>query len=161
MPDGLKVFIAFSERFYPDMVMFDNLFGDSANGERIYYDAAFGKATTSHVFALFTVGEPASAYTSLGTEAAIFEKVMGELDTIFDGKASQYYKQHMIQNWSAASFIQGSYSYGESSPETLAEPIANKIYFAGEAMNRNGNTSTVHGAGESAYMELERMLKNG
>lgn len=159
MPDGLKVFIEFSERFYPDIVMFDNLLKASINSNHTYYNAAFGKDSDRHVFALFAVGEPATRYTSLKTEQAIFNKVMEELDAIFEGKASKYYVKHVIQNWSEEPFIQGSYSHGWSSPETLAAPVDNRLYFAGEAMNTDGNTSTVHGAAESAYAAMEQMLK--
>ncbi len=158
MPDGLKVFIEFSERFYPDIVMFDNLLQASIDGDHTYYDAAFGKDSDRNVFALFTVGEKASKYTSLGTDEAIFNKVMNELDAMFDGKASQYYVKHIIQNWSQEPFIQGSYSHGWSEPEVLAAPVNDRIFFAGEAMVTNGNTSTVHGAAESAYLMVEMML---
>jgi len=158
MPDGLKVFIEFSEKFYPDMVMLDNLLEGAINGEHTYYDAAFEKDTDNHVFALFAVGDKATKYTSLETDEAIFNKVMEELDAIFDGKASQFYMQHIVQNWSKEAFIQGSYSHGWSSPEVLASPVNNRLFFAGEAMATNGNTSTVHGASESAYAMIEMML---
>ncbi len=158
MPDGLKVFIEFSERFYPDMLILGNLLQGAANGDHTYYDAAFGKDTNSHVFDLFTVGDKATKYTSLETDEAIFDKVMEELDTIFDGKASQFYVQHIVQNWSQEPFIQGSYSHGWSSPEVLATPVNDRLFFAGEAMATNGNTSTVHGASESAYAMVEMML---
>ncbi|MEM9546226.1 MAG: NAD(P)/FAD-dependent oxidoreductase [Bacteroidota bacterium] len=159
MPEGLKVFIEFSENFYPDIVMFGNLLEAASDSDHTYYNASFGKDSDRHVFALFTVGEKAREYTSLGTDEAILEKVMEELDTIFDGKASQYYKQHIVQNWNNEPFIQGSYSQGYSSPELLAAPVGNRIYFAGEATAPNGNTSTVHGAAESAYVAIEEMLK--
>ena len=159
MPDGLKVFIEFSERFYPDIVMFDNLINAAINSNHTYYNAAFGKDSDRNVFALFTVGEPASRYTSLQTEEAIFKKVMGELDAMFDGKASQYYIKHVIQNWSQEPFIQGSYSHYEdySAMGTLLQPLDDKVYFAGEALA--SDSATVHGAGESAYSVLETMLK--
>ncbi|MEM9821075.1 MAG: NAD(P)/FAD-dependent oxidoreductase [Bacteroidota bacterium] len=161
MPDGLKVFIEFSERFYPDVVMFDNLLEAAANSNHTYYNAAFGKETNKNVFALFTVGEPAQRYTARQTDQAIFELVMEELDEIFGGKASQFYVKHVVQNWSAEPFVQGSYSHGGADVEELARPVANKVYFAGEAMNTKGNTSTVHGAGESAYLALEELLRQG
>ncbi len=158
MPDGIKVFIEFSQKFYPDILMFGNLLEAANNSEHTYYDAAFGKETDRNVFALFAVGEMATKYTSMGSDEAIFNKIMEELDTIFEGQASQYYIKHIIQNWSKEPFIQGSYSNGYGSPEALASPINDQIYFAGEATAPNGNTSTVHGAAESAYAAVEKML---
>lgn len=160
MPDGLKVFIEFLEKFYPDIVMFDNLLQASIDSNHTYYNAAFGKDAKRNVFALFTVGEKATPYTSLGTDEAILNKVMSELDAIFDGKASQFYLKHIIQNWSQEPFIQGSYSHGYGSVDRLITPVENRIFFAGEAIVPNGNTATVHGAAESAY-EIMNMILTG
>jgi monoamine oxidase len=165
MPDGLKVLIEFSEKFYPDILNMGSLvdFSDDSSGERIYYNAAFRKDTIHHVFALFSVGEASSQYTSLGSDDAIIEKVMAELDEIFDGKATQTYIQHRVQNWSAEPYIQGSYShYGNdysSIIETISSSINGKIFFAGEAMTSE-NWSTVHGAGETSFAVVEEILKN-
>ena len=159
MPAGLKVFLSFSERFYPDIVM-ESL---TTGTEKTFYDAAFGKDTNDAVLGLFTVGESARRYTNLGSDEKIVEEVLNELDTIFDGKASRFLQEAVVQNWSAEPYIQGSYShYGsnfDSTMQILLEPLANKVYFAGEALNEGGNTSTVHGAAESAYRVLDRLLK--
>jgi len=40
----------------------------------------------------------------------------------------------------------------------MAFPVDDKLFFAGEAMNTNGHTVAVHGASESAYIALEKML---
>ncbi len=158
MPAGLKVFLSFSERFYPDILM-ENL---SSGTEKTFYDAAFGKDTNDAVLGLFTVGEPARRYTDLGSDELIVKEVLNELDTMFDGKASRFLQETVVQNWSAEPYIQGSYShYGsnfDSTMQILLEPLGNKVYFAGEALNEGGDTSTVHGAAESAYRVLERLL---
>ncbi|MEM9928538.1 MAG: NAD(P)/FAD-dependent oxidoreductase [Bacteroidota bacterium] len=158
MPDGLKVFVEFSERFYPDMVVFDNLLASSNDGDHAYYDAAFGKESDRNVFALFTVGDKASRYIAMGDDDAIFAEVMRELDAMFEGKASQHYVRHIVQNWTKEPYIRGSYSHGYGSPEALAAPVADRLYFAGEAMAPDGDTSTAHGAAASAYAEVEKLL---
>ena len=106
-----------------------------------------------------------AAYSSLQNIAvfedgeALIEYVMEELDMIFDGQASQHYLQHVVQNWSKEPFIRGSYSHYEeyAATEILTEPIEKKIYFAGEAYAPS-DSSTVHGAGRSAYKAVERIL---
>ncbi len=85
---------------------------------------------------------------------------MQELDEIFDGKASKYYVKHIIQNWTAEPFIQGTYSHRKASAKKLAAPIDDKVYFAGEAMHMKGRTIAVQGACESSYLMLERMLED-
>ena len=161
MSDGLKAFISFSERFYPDIILNGSIFGDDAT-ERIYYNAAFKKDAKSHVMGLFTVGQSASAYTNLKTDKAIIAKILGELDQMFDNKASKFYLKHVVQNWSAEPFVQGSYSHhGDNEQEviaTLVKPLDNKVYFAGEALAPT-DTSTVHGAGASGLAEARKILE--
>jgi monoamine oxidase len=163
MPDGLKVFIEFSERFYRDILFTGGLLSEVASSDKLYYDAAFGKDSDQHILGLFTVGEKASAYTALETDEKIIEFILSELDTIFDGKASEVYVKHIVQNWSKAPFIRGSYSYDfandqETTVADLLAPVQNKLFFAGEALSLD-NGSTVPGAAESAYAVVETMLK--
>ncbi|MEO1260974.1 MAG: NAD(P)/FAD-dependent oxidoreductase [Bacteroidota bacterium] len=159
MPDGLKVFIEFSERFYPDVIAFDGLISAMLDGNHLYYDAAFGKDSQKNILGLFTVGEPASRYTDLQTDAAIMNKVLGELDEMFDGKATQTYVGHVVQNWSREPYIQGSYSHYDDhgAMDVLSQPIGEKVYFAGEAYSSESQ-ATVHGAAETAYAVVEQML---
>ena len=158
IPDGIKAFIEFSERFYPDLTIADGRLLDA--GDTIYYDAAFGKAAESHVLALFSVSDNTSAYTNLDSEAAIFDKIMGELDEMFDGQATKYYKKHIIQNWSKEPFIRGSYTHYNdySDMDILGEPLDNKVFFAGEALHPT-DSSTVHGAGESGFNAVVDILE--
>ena len=160
MPGGLKVFIEFSEKFYPEVLFPNGLLKGALGGNYMYYDECFGKDSSKNILGLFVVGEPAKKYTSLKTDDAIINYMLKELDTMFEGMASKYYEKHIIQNWTKEPFIRGSYSEMKGNPAKMSAPVANKIYFAGEAMNTNGHTIAVHGASESAYIGLEKMLKN-
>ena len=162
MGDGIKVFIEFKEKFYPDITSFSGVASSDAS-ERLYYDAAFRKDSNRNVLALFTVGKNATPYTSLNSDQEIIDKIMAELDEVFEGKASQNYIKHIIQNWSKEPFIRGSYStdFANDAAETMKtilEPIDGKIYFAGEALSEE-NQATVHGACQTAYTAIERILK--
>lgn len=158
-PPILKAFFEFSERFYPDLLVMDNLL----TRNEMFYDAAFRKEAKSHVLGLFVIDDPAQTYVDLGTDQAIIQSALAKLDEVFDGKASQFYVKGAVQNWTTEPFIQGSYSHFEenisNTIRTLIEPLNDKVYFAGEAMNLNGDTSTVHGASESAYLMIRRMLQ--
>ena len=156
-PEIIKIFIKFKERFYPDLVALNNV-----NSDDLIYDAAFGKGSSDHVLGLFSIGDLAQKYAGMDTEAEIMTDYMALLDEIFDGKASEHFETSVIQHWTKEPFIRGSYShYTEgynSTIRTLLEPLDNKVYFAGEALNEGGDTSTVHGASESAYKVLRNML---
>ena len=159
MPGGLKVFIEFSEKFYPDVLYPNGSLKAALDDNYMYYDECFGKDTSKNILGLFAVDKPSEKYTSLKTNDAIINFILSELDEMFEGKASKFYVKHIIQNWSSEPFIRGSYSKMKGNPEKMSAPVANKIYFAGEAMNTNGHTIAVHGASESAYIAIEKMFK--
>lgn len=160
MPDGIKVFVEFSERFYPDLIGMSSLTSDG-DGEKLYYDAAFKKESNKNILGLFTVNTPSSEFVNL-TNDEIIAKVLGVLDELYDGKATETYVKHVIQNWSKEPFIKGSYSYYGSSyrqeQETIKAPIDNKVYFAGEALSFD-NSSTVHGAAETGTEVAEQIIQ--
>ncbi len=163
MGDGIKVFMEFSERFYPDLVLFgsvaDAIFDDS---NKLYYNASFRKDSDRNILGLFSVQEEATTYTSAGSEEQIINLILKELDEIFDNKASKSYVKHVIQNWSGEPYIRGSYSNtfdGDTKKimKAVSKPIDSKVYFAGEALNYE-NQATVHGACESGYQAIENIL---
>ena len=164
MGAGIKVFMEFKEKFYPDILSFSSLISDDRDGERIYYNAAFRKDAQKNILGLFTVGKNAEQYAQLNTDQEIIDKILAELDEVFDGKASQNYIKHVIQNWSKEPYIRGSYSSDFSNDRTrtmedLMAPVEKKVYFAGEALS-DENQATVHGASETAYTAIEALLKN-
>lgn len=162
--DGIKIFVVFKERFYPDILTFGNVFRALREEEKFVYDAAFGKNSTEHVLGLLAINEKASVYTSLDNEQAIIAHYLKELDEIFDGQASEHYIEHVIQNWSAEPYIQGAYSYAFNGNhnrivETLTAPVMDSVYFAGEALSIDYQ-ATVHGACQSAFESVDAMLQN-
>ena len=102
--------------------------------------------------------EEATRYESLGSDEAVLKSVLAELDEMFNGRATATYLKHIVHNWSAEPFIQGTYSHRKASARKLAAPLDRKVYFAGEAMNLKGRTIAVHGASESTYLTLRLML---
>lgn len=164
MGDGIKIFIEFKEKFYPDILAYGNIFRALSEEEKFVYDAAFRKDSNRHILGLFAINDKANAYTQLNSEQEIIDKFMAELDEIFDGKATANYVNHLIQNWSLEPYIQGAYSYSFDGNQkdivsTINEPLFNKVYFAGEALSIK-NQAMVHGACESAYSMIATMMKD-
>ncbi len=164
MGDGIKIFVEFKEKFYPDMLAFGNILQALSEEEKFVYDAAFRKNSNKHILGLFAINEKARAYTQLNSEQEMINQFIAELDEIFDGKASANYLSHIIQNWSQEPYIQGAYSYSfegnqRKIVETINTPLMDKIYFAGEALSLE-NQAMVQGACESGYAMIANMLKN-
>lgn len=163
MGDGIKIFVEFQNRFYPDMLSFGPILKAFRDEEKFVYDAAFGKDSNRNILGLFAINEKAAAYTQLGAESLIIQRYLSELDEIFDGQASAGYVKHIIQNWSAEPYIQGAYSYNFEEKqwrvvEAIQEPVSERLFFAGEALSID-HQATVHGACASAFDTVARMLK--
>ena len=68
-----------------------------------------------------------------------------------------------VHDWEADPFSRGAYSYGKvgavEAQRTLAAPIADTLFFAGEATDTSGNNGTVHGAIASGYRAAAEIIK--
>jgi len=158
---GLKVWVEFDERFYPDVVIPGSLL-DFARTDKLYFDAVFRKPSNRNVLCMFEVGDTAPGTVKLSDEE-IKTKILKELDDIFDGKASKHFVQYFVQNWSKTPYIHSAYSYNYDEfwddIEFLQKPIDKRIYFAGEYLVKdNVDISTIHGAALSGRKAAEQMI---
>jgi lysine-specific histone demethylase 1B len=148
MGPGMKVFLKFSTKFYADM-----LYGGSVCGA--YADDTVGKTTSDHVLLAFVMGDQAANLHALGSDSAITNALLQELDTIYGGQATANFIASSVHDYTAKPFIKGAYGYStvgmEDARKIAAQPVADKVFFAGEAMNVTGHHQTVQGAVESGY----------
>ena len=67
-----------------------------------------------------------------------------------------------VVDWQTDPFSRGAYSYipvgAITAPMRLAEPVANTLFFAGEATNSEGSSATMHGAIATGYRAAEELL---
>ena len=155
---GIKVFVEFTERFYPTFLAFPD--SDTPDGQILYYDAAHGQRTAANVIGLFAVGAPAERYQALAGDA-LRDHVLAELDAIFDGAASRTFVQYVAQNWSDEPFIRQAYVADEADwrdVRTLGEPVGDRIWFAGDAYTDGEDWSSVHVAARSARVAVGGLL---
>lgn len=187
-PAGLKVFLKFSSKFYPDLLELEaGMIKDGtllAGVEKSYFDAAFNKNSDQNIMGLLIVGDEATKLTELGSDRAIYMKLLEELDIIFENKASRFFEGAIVQNWTKSPYVRGAYSavsvdiselseelseeelyeeitsiaVSENKPlrEKLAATIDNKVYFAGEAASTDFG-STVNEAALTAIAAVKAM----
>ncbi len=156
--DGCKAFIKFSKKFYPAVTSFGN--ATKTEGHKLFYNAAYGQNTSHPIMGLFAVGPAAVPYLALSKEERIAH-ILAELDNTFDGQASALYIDHIFQNWSTEPFSQGAYvHYFESwkTIKTLGEPVADRLYFAGDAYTDGSSWSSVHAAAKAAIKVVEKLM---
>jgi monoamine oxidase len=159
--DGMKVFVKFAEAFYPTFLEFADT--ERQLGDRVYYDAAYGRPTDDNILGFFIVGEPVNTYKNLSDDA-LKNVILTELDDIFAGQASQHYLSHIAQVWSREPFIRGAYvrdSENWRKVAVLGESVADKVYFAGEAYTDGDDWGFVHTAAQSAMNAVDVLVHGG
>ncbi|MCC5934655.1 MAG: FAD-dependent oxidoreductase [Balneolales bacterium] len=156
MEPAIKIFMKFRERFYP---------GNTFGGEvcAAYIDEQYGKTGSTPVLLAYLIGEQASKLMALGSDEAMTEALIGELDLMFGGQASAHFEDAHVQNWTTHPWIRGGYSYSlcgmANARSVAAKPHAGCLYFAGEAMNTRGHHQSVHGALESGLQAVKMMIR--
>lgn len=155
MGPGMKVFLTFSASFYHSVTV-----GGAVCAA--YADERVGKQGKDHVLLAFVMGKQAAALSALGSEQAIVEALLAELDQMYEGQASQTFLTARVIDWGAHPYIRGAYSFstvGMGNARTIAaQPLENRLFFAGEAMNLNGHHQTVHGAAETGQAAVETVM---
>jgi len=156
--DGCKAFIEFSEKFYPAFTGFD--ITPEPDGQKLYYDAAYGQNTTQNILGLFAVGTGAQPYLQL-SDAELINFILAELDAIFDNKASATYVKHIFQNWNAEPFANGAYVVDHEDwrrVRTLGESVDDKLFFAGTTYTDGSNWGSVDAAATSAKNVVNALI---
>jgi len=143
----------------------------------------YKSGTTSYVMMCYPMGDNALALTGLAETAgggaagdeAIVNAILADLDATFPGEenpATAHYIEGIVQNWGAAPYTLGAYSYAmvgtfESADQNrrrdLQVPVAeDRIFFAGEATHVT-HPATVVGAlheGERAALAVAAVNGN-
>lgn len=154
---GFKVVMKFSEKFYPDGINCE-----VNNGEKGFYDIAFGKETQSNILGFLCTGGETQKYYDINSNDDIIDSLIVELDQMFDGKASIYYTgEYILENWGQYEYTKGTWTQAfqekKSNLKALNESLDNKVYFAGE-INDPYKQMGVPGAIFSGYYSIDKLL---
>jgi monoamine oxidase len=112
---------------------------------------------------------PAGAALSFAPEAQVLGAAVRSLARLFSRRRSEIEREleaWQIADWMADPFARGGYAWfsagAADAPEKLARPLAETLFFAGEATHPT-DAGTVHGAletGERAAAELLALLRS-
>lgn len=156
---GFKAFLKFTEDFYPDAVSCH-----VEDGEKTFYDAAFGKDAEAHVLGALVVGPSVHEYAALPSDEARMEALISELDLMFDGRASETYTgEFLTVNWGQQPHVLGTWVEGFRLAgrvvKILNEPLDDKVFFAGEVYDTYHQLG-VPGAMLSGMHAVDLMLRS-
>jgi monoamine oxidase len=106
-------------------------------------------------------GSRATKLTNMG-EAAAIEVGIEDIASALGEDIRAHVKQARFCSWSDNPYILGSYSYpklGMGNARTeIQEPVADTLYYCGEASHDKGHASTVHGAIEMGRATAKQIL---
>src|SRR3989338_197100 len=109
---------------------------------------------------------PKSAKLIDSSDAEIIDAGIGSLANIFKVE-KEYVEKELVHakvaNWPADPYAKGAYSYwtpkSAEAQEELLKPIDDRIFFVGEALDREGEASTVEGALASGLETARKILR--
>jgi monoamine oxidase len=158
MDRGIKIILRFSQRFWNSDT--GSIYSAGAVPE-YWATGGDGRSEMNNVLTAFVMGEKAESLAAQGDQ--MIGTLLTELDALFDNLPSQYFEAHHIMDWGNEPWIRGAYSFPRpgtgSVRNILASPVANKLYFAGEATHTKGHFATVHGAIETALRAVKQILE--
>jgi len=167
MDASIRVLLDFKLNFWGVESGF--LYGGTQSPE--YLNAGLGRSEGGKTLSVTVNGIKAANFSSLGAD--VVSVLINEMDAIYGGKASLNVRKDLndnvisvIQDWSKEKYIRGGVAYlkPEGSNQdrlNLGLPVDNKLFFAGEATNGNGEAGTINGAllsGERAANEIVASL---
>ena len=173
MGSGMKVALRFSEPFWDPKMAYLTTEGLSTG---CWIPSSYKKGTPDNILMCYPMGNNSEVLTSRAVKAgggaagekAVVEAMLVDLELIFGKQVRAAYLEAMVQDWNAHPFVQGSYSYPtlttyanpRSMRKQLAEPVAERIFFAGEGTSHR-NPACVPGAlqeGARAAAQVHALL---
>lgn len=119
----------------------------------------WSSAADPHVLVGYCGGSRAAAVLSM-KPSDLIAKIADDLGEIMGRNLRDDIADYKIARWDNNPFTKGAYSnhpvgVSLSDRAILAQPVANRLFFAGEATAENGNYATVHGAIETGRRAAE------
>ena len=112
------------------------------------------------------VGGPRAHRLSARGTAETIRAALTSLQAVFGKRAdvAAQFAGAFVHDWQHDPYSCGTYSYvttgGQGARESLAEPLRNTLYFAGEAADVSGEAATVGGALQSGIRAARELLRN-
>lgn len=156
LPLGLdeKLYIALeqADEFEPE----SRVFGRIDRVTAAYHMRPLGKPMIEAYF-----GGTLAADLEKGGAAAFYDHAVSDLTALFGARFADRMKPIAVHAWGNDLFARGAYSFAlpgyADCRQTLAAPIDNRLFFAGEACSQH-DFSTAHGAYRSGISAAEQVL---
>ena len=167
MDASIRVVLDFKKNFWGENTGF--IWGGTTGPQ--YFNAGVGRSENFRTLSITINGPKATELSALGPD--MISSILAELDAVYAGQATLYIRRDIntnqilsiIEDWSKEEFIKGGYSYPlvnatNDDRKNIGVPINDKLFFAGEATDVNGDAGTINGALASAERVVEEVVKS-
>jgi monoamine oxidase len=169
MDASIRVILDFKKNFWGESTGF--IWGGATGPQ--YFNAGAGRSADFKTLSITINGPKAADLSALGPDKMI-TSILAELDAIYAGQATLLVRRDLntnqilppiVQDWSKEEFIKGGYSFPLVSAtnddrKNMGTPVDNKLFFAGEASDVNGDAGTINGALASAERAAQEVIKS-
>jgi monoamine oxidase len=141
-----------------------------------YFNSGVGRSKFFRSMALTIYGQWAEQLSALSDYNKVLT-IVAELDAVYQGQATRFIRRdldnpndstnllYLVKDWTKDEYIKGGFSYPlvgttNADRKDLSLPLADKLYFAGEATDVDGDSGTVSGALNSAARVVEEIVKS-
>jgi len=167
MDDCVRVVLDFKKNFWGEGSSF--IWGGTSFP--VCINAGISRSEQYRTMSITVYGAKAAELSAKGSDMVL--DILAELDAIYAGQGTLYIRRDIntnqiisfIQDWTKEEFIKGGFSYPFPSATqddrvSLSKPVDDKIFFAGEATDINGDVGNVNGALASAERVAEDVIKS-
>lgn len=160
----VKLVFAFQERFWEPL--FPDELGFLVASEAPLRGWWTGYPVYAPVLVGWDGGPAADAFASLATEQRLDRALdsLGRALRVGRAEIDRQLVTWSTHDWAADPFARGAYSYvrvgGIEAQAALARPVANTLFFAGEATELEGHQATVHGALAAGHRAADEVLQS-
>ena len=168
MDAAMRIVLEFKVNFWGIDSAF--LYGGTQIPEYFNIGAGESSGQFTKILSMTVMGPKAEEFSPLGLD--VIPVILNELDTYFDGKASLNIRRQIedphdilsvIHDWTTQPYIRGGVAYikpggANADRTTLGEPVGDKLFFAGEATDSNGEFGTINGALLSAERAAQEVI---
>lgn len=135
-----------------------------------YFNGGVGRSEFWRTLSITINGPKAVELSAQGAD--MVNTLLAELDAVYAGQGTLYVRRDLvsnqilsiIQDWSKEEYIKGAFSYPllnatADDRKNIGVPVNDKLFFAGEATDVNGDTGTINGALGSAERVAQEIIK--
>jgi hypothetical protein len=172
MDASMRVVLDFKKNFWGT----DSTFFWGGTEAPQYFNAGMGRSEGPNTMTVTINGPKAQELSNMNDDNAILTTILGELDEIYDGQATQFIRLdlreghegemiYFIKDWTKEKYAGGGFSYPLVNTTlddrtALLEPLNDRLFFGGEATDISGDMGTVNGALASAERVAEDVVQS-